>query len=328
MFHEILEKYGHRVDESYGWDKVTRDQQRELLDQVMEEAVLSLPNESLTDSARNAYVLQRIYRIMDRSLWAITKQLRAGDFFPAGYEMDFSRESSPAPGITMKTMGSVDRIDLMETEDKIYLKVTDYKSGKNSLSLLSFYWGMQLQLVVYLAAAMDKVKRQAPGKEAVPAGIFYFHLDDPMLTGVQPGENEDIEKAIIQRMRPAGMVNADPEVYMTMDRNLMPGVKSDVIPVSLKKDGTLNKSGTSAARTEDFNELTEYVGQKMDQAAARLMEGDIAIKPFNIDGKSGCDYCPYKGVCGFDLRIPGYDYRRAEKLKDEEIWELIREENK
>ncbi|MCD8300628.1 MAG: exodeoxyribonuclease V subunit gamma [Clostridiales bacterium] len=327
MFHAILEKYGRQVDESYGWDKVTHEEQSDLLREVMEEAVLTLPNESLTDSARNAYVLQRIYRIMDRSLWAITQQLRAGDFFPAGYEVDFSRESSPAPGVTMKTVGSVDRVDLMETDDALYLKVTDYKSGNNSFRLRSLYWGLQLQLVVYLAAATEKLRKQEPDKRIVPAGIFYFHLDDPVVQGVSTGDDEQIEEAIIRMMRPAGLVNSDPAVYMSMDKGLLPGRRSDVIPLTLKKDGAIAGSGTAAASTDDFNELTEYAGRKMDQAAARLMVGDIDIKPFKMEGMSGCDYCPYRSVCGFDLRIPGYDYRRAEKLDDEEIWELIREEN-
>ncbi len=330
MFHAILQKYGTRVDESVGWDAVTKEQSEQILREAMEEAVLELPNESLTESARNAYVLERIYRILKRSLWAMTLQLRQGDFFPAGYEVDFKAKSEPVPGVQMRTVGSVDRVDLCETEDRVMVSVTDYKSGKNSFNLSKLYSGLQLQLVVYLSAALNLTAARAGGKKVVPAGIFYFHLDDPMLDAVDmdaAADDEYIERAIIKSMKLDGLVNMEPAVYLSMDRDILLNGKSDVIPVSLKKDGTLSQRGTSAASTEDFLELTKYVSNCMDEAAGRMMAGDIGVAPVKLEGMTGCDYCDYRGICGFDLKVPGYDYRKKEKLKDEEVWELIREEN-
>ena len=54
---------------SYDWYTITEPEQENLLQTAMQEAVLSMPNESLLESARSAYVLERIYRIMKRSIW-------------------------------------------------------------------------------------------------------------------------------------------------------------------------------------------------------------------------------------------------------------------
>ncbi len=323
MFHAVLQKYCMRLEKSAGWDAVTEAQQEELLKESMEEAILELPNESLLESSRSAYVMERIYRILKRSIWAMTEQIRRGDFRPEGYEVEFSQVSELTPETLMRTVGSVDRMDTYEEADRIYVKVVDYKSGNTKFQLLSLYYGKQLQLVLYLNAAMQKLKKEHPDKEVIPAGIFYYHLDDPMVDTDESAE-EDIAKKILADLRPNGLVNTEPAVYLHMDRELLQNKKSEVIPVSLKNDRSLSKSGTSAASTEDFTLLTEYVSRCMAEEGKRMAEGDIDVKPYRLADRTGCDYCIYRGVCGFDRKIEGYEYKREEYLKDEEIWERLR----
>ncbi len=324
MFHAILQKYCTRLEESCGWEDVTESQQEELLKEAMEEAVLEMPNESLLESSRSAYVLERIYRIMRRSIWAIHEQMRRGDFRPGGYEVEFSHADRLTPESLMRIVGSVDRVDLYEKEDRIYVKVVDYKSGNTKFQLLSLYYGKQLQLVLYLSAAMEKLQKDYPDKEIVPAGILYYHLDDPMVEA-EVAEPEEIANKILAQMKPNGLVNREPDVYLHMDRELLQNKKSDVIPVALKKDLTLSKTGTSAASTEDFKLLTDYVGRCMEDEGRQMIEGDINVRPYRLGDKTGCDYCAYRSVCGFDPKVGGYEYKREEFLKDDEVWERLRE---
>jgi ATP-dependent helicase/nuclease subunit B len=45
-----------------------------------------------------------------------------------------------------------------------------------------------------------------------------------------------------------------------------------------------------------------------------------------MENKSGCDYCPYHTVCGFDTRIAGYEYRSLGEISDAEtIMEKMKE---
>lgn len=331
MFHEILQRYCVRLEESYDWFSITEEAQDTLLREAMEEAVLTMPNESLLESARSAYVLERIFRIMKRSIWALTEQIRRGDFKPVGYEVDFMRvdhlkveDMVLSDEKKMRLVGRIDRMDTYETEQGIYVKVIDYKSGNTSFQLLNLYYGQQLQLVVYLNEAMEKLKKEHPDKEILPAGIFYYRLDDPMVEDTDQGE-EAVMEAILERLRLNGLVSLEPEAYMHMDIGL--NGKSSVIPLTLKKDGTVSSRGTSGAGREDFAHLTSFVNERIRHAAGQILAGDINVMPFELDGRTGCDYCPYRSVCGFDLKIPGYGYDRKEKLKEEDIWNQIRREN-
>ena len=66
---------------------------------------------------------------------------------------------------------------------------------------------MQLQLVVYLNAAMELEKKIYPDKEIVPAGIFYYHVDDPVLEIHQNLETAALEENRLKELKPNGIVN-------------------------------------------------------------------------------------------------------------------------
>ena len=327
MFHEILQRYCESLEKSYDWYQITEEEQETLLKAAMQDAVLAMPNESLLESARSAYVLERIYRIMKRSIWALTEQIRHGTFHPEGYEVEFVQVNElnvqnmmPGEEQKMRLVGKIDRMDIHETEDSVYVRIIDYKSGKTAFQLLNLYYGQQLQLVVYLNAAMEQLKNTHPGKEILPAGIFYYRMDDPMVDA--DGEDEEqIMKHILNELRLNGLVSLEQEAYGQMDVGLQG--KSEVIPLTLKKDGTVSKRGTSGAARVDFHALTSFVNKKICAAAEQILEGDIDIRPYQMEMKTGCDYCPYHSVCGFDPKIEGYHYQRNRKLQEEEIWQHI-----
>ena len=69
---------------------------------VWRRTVTDYGNSVLYSSARNAYMIVRIKKMLERTVWALTRQLEAGDFRPAAYEMRFRGERStgsiPVPG--------------------------------------------------------------------------------------------------------------------------------------------------------------------------------------------------------------------------------------
>ena len=64
--------------------------------------------------------------------------------------------------------------------------MTDYKTGMKSFEITAFYHGLQMQLPVYLNAALE-IEQRKTGKhksgetEVVPAGIFYYRMQDPFV---------------------------------------------------------------------------------------------------------------------------------------------------
>ena len=76
--------------------------------------------------------------------------------------------------------GRIDRMDVCEDGGRVYVKIIDYKSGSTSFDLLALYYGLQLQLVVYMDAVSEMAQNHYPGKEIVPAGILYYNIADPL----------------------------------------------------------------------------------------------------------------------------------------------------
>ena len=246
-------------------------------------------------------------------------QIKSGCFVPENYEVSFQYVNqleavnfSLSEEEKIRLRGRIDRMDLWEREKEAYVKVIDYKSGSTSFQLLSIYHGLQLQLVVYLNAAMELLHRKYPAKNIRPAGIFYYHIDDPMLDddGEELSE-EEIRQQIIAKLKLDGYVNSDPQVYRAMDKNMQSS--SAILPITENKDGTLRKN-SKAVSEQQFGVISDYVSRKISELGRRMMQGEIAVNPYELDGRTPCGYCPYQSVCGFDLRIDGFEYRRLPKF--------------
>ena len=264
-----------------------------------------------------------------RTVWALTAQIKKGKFTPDGFEVAFS-ETDKLDAITftlgeeekMRLKGRIDRMDTYKTGDKVYVKIIDYKSGNTSFSLLGLYHGLQLQLVVYLNAAMEMAKKRYPGKTIEPAGIFYYHISDPMVECSGTESEAEIRNTILEQLKLNGIVNDDPEVYGAMDTEI--SGNSSVIPVGLKADGTL-KASSKVASASEFGVMGEYARMRMQQAGKQIFAGEVSVRPYQLENRTGCDYCPYHTVCGFDVRLPGYEYRKLEKSDSEkEILEKMK----
>jgi len=213
----------------------------------------------------------------------------------------------------MRLRGRIDRLDTWEQENEVYIKVIDYKSGSTSFQLLNVYHGLQLQLVAYLNAAMELMGKKYPDKDVKPAGIFYYHIDDPFLEEQEELTEEEIRERIFAKLKLDGYVNADPKVYRAMDHGM--GASSNIIPVAENKDGSLRKS-SKAASEEQFASICAFVSKKIRELGTQIMKGEIAVNPYELNGKTPCGYCPYRSVCGFDRRIDGFAYRKLEQNPD------------
>ena len=213
--------------------------------------------------------------------------------------------------------------------DRLYLKIIDYKTGKTKFDLTDIYYGLQLQLVVYMDAAMEKIGREYPDKTVVPAGLFYYHIEDPMVERKPVESEEETNADILKALRMNGLVNGDREALAHLDNRLgeEATADSDVVPVSIKNEAIVERR-SQAAGEEKFRVLGAYVNRKMKHMGREILDGNIAASPYKNGQKTACDYCPYHSVCGFDLKTDGYQFRRFDKLSPEEIWGKMEEKDK
>lgn len=307
--HQSLERFAKKADEEQtSWVELSEEKRDELIKESVEESVIDYGNTVLFSSARNEYMIGRIERLIRRSVWALTKQLEKGDFVPSGYEMKFGS-------------GKIDRIDICQDEDCVYVKVTDYKTGMKSFDITALYHGLQMQLPVYLNAAIEVEQRKFPDKEIIPAGIFYYRIQDPVVD--RRDSDEDVEKSILKELRLDGLINGEEAVIGHLEREL--SGTSLLIPAGRNRDGSLSRS-SRALPGDLFQSVLSYTKEKERRMKAEMYDGEAEAAPYELDGSAGCDYCPYGDICGFDVRLDGCGYRRLEKYSMEAAAVKMREE--
>ncbi len=301
--HKALERFSRKVGGAgLRWTELSEGQRNQYIEESVEESVADYGNSVLYSSARNAYRIVQMKRLLERTVWALTKQLAAGDFEPSAHELRFEN-------------GKIDRIDTCEDGDKVYVKVLDYKTGSKAFDVSALYHGLQLQLMVYMDAALQVQKEREPGREAVPAGVFYYRIQDPLVDKRGENEPEDMWRDVLKELKPDGLVNLQDEVLAHLDRQ-MEG-ESLAVPVKFNKNGSLAKS-SKAVPEEEFWLMMRHAARKVSEIHGRILEGETAALPYRKGQESGCDYCAYRHVCGFDRKVPGYRYRDIEKMSREE----------
>jgi ATP-dependent helicase/nuclease subunit B len=333
IFHRAMELFSRRLQsDGIDWREMKQEEQSALMEECVDAVAAEYGSGILHGSARAEYTICRVKRILCRAVWALHRQLQAGDFRPTGFEVSFA-DAGDLEAVNVRfgengkirLQGRIDRIDTAEKDDAVYVKIIDYKSGNTKFDPVSLYYGLQLQLVVYLNAALEMERRLHRNKEIIPAGIFYYHLDDPILEKEEDASDELMQEKLLKKLRPDGILNGDHEVLRLLDR----GISGDslVIPAGLKKDGTL-KATSSAVSTEQFGQLSGFVSRKMKRMAGQILEGCIDASPFEDRTGSACDYCDYSDVCGFDRKIPGMFRKRSADLSKAEVWEKLAEEER
>ncbi len=314
IFHQVLECFaGKLAENNLTWFDFTDEEGDALLKEALDACTMAYGETVLYSNARYEYMVERMYRILRRTIRTLRAQLREGDFVPAAFEMSFSRvERLEAVNIAlseqekMRLRGRIDRIDTCEDEEHVYVKVIDYKSGEKKFSLAALYYGLQLQLVVYMNVAAEIAARQHPGKEVVPAALLYYHVSDPMIRAEEELSSQELNQEILKELCMAGLVSEDEKIVTLLDKNFKD--KSSVIPVERKKDGTFS-ARSSVMRPQDYETVSKFVSHKIRQLGREILAGNIEMNPCRQGTTQACTYCTFRGVCDFEERIPGYHMR-------------------
>ena len=322
LYHGALEQSFRKAkEEKRPLEKMEEAELRTLAAESVSETSASYNHGILMDTARNQYLVRKATDITSTTLWALAEQLRRGDFRVDGLEksFDYLRED-------MRLTGRIDRVDIAEDEGHVYVKVIDYKSGKTSFDLTRIYDGMQLQLTTYLNVAMAEAAERYPDREIVPAAMFYYHIEDPVLDYDPARTASDTAHERLKKLMMDGLVNTELSVVQKLDHEIQQS--SDILPVTIKA-GVVDASKKNVASTKRFQDLRHFVDRKMQGFAREIRSGVIGVHPIRLSSDTtACSWCPYHSICGFDPRIEGYQYRSGTLLKPEDIWNEISPEEK
>jgi len=331
IFHKVIELFSKRIRrEGMVWSEITASLRQAWVTTLVDEVLMATSHTVFFDSARNKAYIQRIKKITDQAIWAIGVQMGQGTFEQVAIEESFNGREQAIDALMiplsnhkrMVLQGKIDRIDVYETEKIAYTTIIDYKSSNKKLNLEDIYYGLQLQLVVYLDVAV-KIMGEVRKKEVVPAGIFYFKIDDPYIKETEIKESGIIKDGLLEKFKLDGLVLDNKEAIEHLDQYFLDA--SMVIPVKKNKDGTFSKH-SKIIEKEAFDTLRTFVGKTIQGIGNQIVTGEIQPEPFKYKEQTACTNCVYKSICGFDTQIPTCHYRVLKNMKKEAIFASMEEE--
>ena len=330
IFHGVLEHFSNKLlEKNYTWTDFPKEEGEVMVKDSMQEVCMEYTDALLYDNALNRYTMKNMEHIMQKCVSNISYQLGKGRFVPKEYEVSFhvvenlkDLDVSLSDKDKMRLSGRIDRMDTCEKDDKVFVKIVDYKSGDKNFDLAAFYHGTQLQLVVYMNEALKRAEKLHPGKEAVSAAMLYYHVDDPIVEGAAKMSPEEVNGKVREALRMKGVINSDGDVLEALDTTK--NAKSDCVTLDYDSKGGL-KSTTNALNSAQMRLLSDYASYSLKAMGARIKKGEIPVNPYANGNVDSCEYCAYKDVCGFDEKIPGYTKRNLSKDKDVDYLELIKD---
>ncbi len=289
----------------------------------LEEEILSLIDEyalacmggAENRSARFRFQLRRLADSACIVIRHIGQELAQSRFQPACFELELKQGTKfpplriPTESGTVTIGGKIDRVDLAELNGETYVRVVDYKTGAKEFKLTDVLYGMNLQMLLYLAALIENGKLRG-------AGILYMPAVQPLVSADRQTPPEKIEKEAEKKLKMNGLVLDDPEIITAMEEK----GAGEYIPVALK-NGVPAKTDFVLSE-EQLEQVTGYVKSLVREMKRTLNRGDIAAAPLLVNQR-GCQWCPYFPVCGREYEEK--DVTKVKFSKDEALEQMKKE---
>lgn len=334
MFHGALKMISDYLKEhDIPWSTLTKEQCLELARIAVERLAPKLQNQILLSTNRHHYLRRKLEHVIGRASIVLSEHAKVSGFAPIGLELGFGKNGELPPlsftlknGTKMELIGRIDRVDKAEEGEGVYLRVLDYKSSEKELNMSEVYYGLALQMLTYLDIVVTHSKSLI-GKEAIPAGVLYFHVHNPVVKSKGMLSLDKIEEEIYKSFKMNGLVLDHSNVIQMMDNSLdiENSGKSDIIPAGFKKDGSLLAASKVASR-EEFSLLNHHVRRVYQEAGDRMVDGDVDITPYKLKEKTPCTFCSFKSVCQFDQSLEENQFRNLAQKKQNDVLELLRGE--
>ena len=263
-------------------------------------------NESKTPRFR--FLLERLADSAQVVISHIAQELCQSSFEPAAFELEM-RDGGEFPPLTISlpsggsvtVEGKIDRMDLAEINGEKYVRIVDYKTGKKEFRLSDVLYGVNMQMLIYLAAIIERGSCR-------PAGILYMPANRPIVPAERGAAPEAVQKEVDKRLRMNGLLLEDADVVRAME----PAGAGKYIPVPLK-NGEIPKT-ESAVKEAEMERLLRFVKGTVAGMAETLYRGDVRAQPLKGE-LDACAWCPYFAVCGHERDDGGTDYSHCAKLE-------------
>ena len=318
FMHYVLENLAREVQEKGGFKTVSEAELDVLCRKYVEKYIHEELNDFQEKSRRFIHLFNRVCEDVRQVVADMAQELSNSDFVPLSFELDFSKAENIAPielgedDAALTVTGIADRVDGWLHEDKLYLRVVDYKTGKKKFSLSDVWHGMGLQMLLYLFA-LQQEGGSLYGKEVIPAGVMYVPARNAMLSVQKNIDEDEAGTKRSEELRRSGLVLDDEALIEAWEK----GGDKRFIPVHFSG----RNKGEGLASLERLGLLSKRIKETLTKMAKELRSGSIAADPYyRSQQENACALCDYFDACHFVHGENGEKCRFIQKLSSSEIW--------
>ena len=282
ILHMVAEKYVlFCIKNNYVFDFENSKKVEQIFDEILKEDKFKI-------FTKQVYALTNLKSEAVRFCDAIKNQIISSDFKPHYAEKKFENYKLDN---NLYISGVVDRIDILDINSNKYMRIIDYKTGRDSFSFKDIYYGIKIQLLVYMS-----VIKNILGEKPVSFGYM------PIKNKFYDFYDEEFEHFKID-----GITLQNDGMILRLDKNLIDNKKSNIINIEFKKDGEFTESTLKYLLEDDeILKLETYTFKVLNNAVKEMLDGYIIPKPYKDGSYCPCDKCKYKGLCHYKTEVSGY----------------------
>ena len=265
LFHHVLEKsFKNNDDYKKYWDNYINE--------------LELSN-------KEKFLINELENNMIFTIETIKKHLKYCSLTNTLYEKKIYVNKNS----TITFMGIIDKLMYEEVNDKTVVALIDYKTGNTNIDLNKTYYGLSMQLPIYLYLASNS--------ELKNIEIAGFYLQN-IITNETTTKSNDNQKEKEEALKLNGFSNSNKDILNYFDSSYE---NSEVIKsLKTKTDGNFY-SYSKTLNNNEINNLIKLIDKKIEEASNDILEAKFDINPkqigFKKDSLIGCAYCNFKDIC-------------------------------
>ena len=320
FMHFVLENVARDAGEKGGFAAISEEQLGGLCDKYVEEYIHEKLDDFREKSPRFEYLFRRLIKNVRAVVADTAAELARSRFVPLDFELDFGSAKEFPPielgeeDSRLTLTGIADRVDGYYHDGKLYVRVVDYKTGRKKFSLSDVWYGMGLQMLLYLFA-LSRNGSERYGAEIVPAGVMYVPARDVLLSSTADISDADILSEKLKQKRRSGLVLDNEAILRAMENSDEP----IYIPATVKGG---KYTGDGLASAERLGLLSRHIDSTLREMAKEMHSGCIAADPyFRTQTENACHYCDYASACHFGGAEDKIRY--LENHKAAQVWAAL-----
>lgn len=235
-------------------------------------------------SKKEEFFISKLKQDLLFTIETIKKQDNYSDLKNSLYEQKVYVNKTKNIKVTF--MGIIDKVKYDKFDNKTIVAIIDYKTGLPSINLDDMYYGISMQLPIYLYLAnnanLDNVT------------IAGFYLQKIVHNKLNFQDDKDYNSELEKLYRLEGYSNSDINILSKFDKNYD---DSNMIK-GLKTSSKGFYAYSKILNNDQMNNIISLVDLKIDEAIDNILDVNFDINPKRIDNiLKGCEYCKFKDVC-------------------------------